>query len=87
MVAGIIEGTPAQQAGLLHGATALYLARYLNVPPASVPGEDVTDLTNCPPGPGRSALLCSMPLTASGRLMWRPALSPDISFWVVRRRR
>src|SRR5207245_1246747 len=25
--------------GLLHGAMALYLARYLNVPPASLPGE------------------------------------------------
>jgi hypothetical protein len=27
--------------GLLHGAMALYLARYLNVPPASLPGESV----------------------------------------------
>jgi hypothetical protein len=26
--------------GVLHGAMALYLARYLNVPPARIPGED-----------------------------------------------
>jgi len=33
-------GEPIEAArGLLHGAMALYLARYLNVPPASLPGE------------------------------------------------
>jgi hypothetical protein len=26
--------------GILHGAMALYLARYLNVPPARIPGDD-----------------------------------------------
>jgi hypothetical protein len=32
--------------GVLHGAMALYLARYLNVPPARIPGEggDLDDL-------------------------------------------
>ena len=26
--------------GVLHGAMAIYLARYLNVPPARLPGDD-----------------------------------------------
>jgi hypothetical protein len=30
--------------GVLHGAMALYLARYLNVPPARIPGEQLDDL-------------------------------------------
>ena len=34
--------------GLLHGAMALYLARYLNVPPASLPGEHGDRLDNLP---------------------------------------
>jgi nitrite reductase/ring-hydroxylating ferredoxin subunit len=34
--------------GLLHGAMALYLARYLNVPPASLPGESGDDLDDLP---------------------------------------
>jgi hypothetical protein len=34
--------------GLLHGAMALYLARYLNVPPASLPGESGDGLTDLP---------------------------------------
>jgi nitrite reductase/ring-hydroxylating ferredoxin subunit len=34
--------------GLLHGAMALYLARYLNVPPASLPGEDGDRLDDLP---------------------------------------
>ncbi len=34
--------------GLLHGAMALYLARYLNVPPASLPGEDGDTLDDLP---------------------------------------
>jgi hypothetical protein len=34
--------------GLLHGAMALYLARYLNVPPASLPGESGDDLNDLP---------------------------------------
>jgi nitrite reductase/ring-hydroxylating ferredoxin subunit len=39
---GNAAGAPVEAArGLLHGAMALYLARYLNVPPAALPGEDV----------------------------------------------
>jgi nitrite reductase/ring-hydroxylating ferredoxin subunit len=34
--------------GLLHGAMALYLARYLNVPPASLPGDSGDDLNDLP---------------------------------------
>jgi nitrite reductase/ring-hydroxylating ferredoxin subunit len=34
--------------GLLHGAMALYLARYLNVPPASLPGESGDGLNELP---------------------------------------
>jgi hypothetical protein len=34
--------------GLLHGAMALYLARYLNVPPASLPGENSDSLNDLP---------------------------------------
>src|SRR5206468_6081831 len=33
---------------LLHGAMALYLARYLNVPPASLPGQRGDGLDNLP---------------------------------------
>ena len=34
--------------GVLHGAMALYLARYLNVPPARIPGDDSEPLDDLP---------------------------------------
>ena len=34
--------------GLMHGAMALYLTRYLNVPPARIPGEDGDRLDDLP---------------------------------------
>jgi nitrite reductase/ring-hydroxylating ferredoxin subunit len=34
--------------GVLHGAMAVYLARYLNVPPARLPGEDGNHLDDLP---------------------------------------
>jgi hypothetical protein len=34
--------------GVLHGAMAIYLARYLNVPPASIPGEKSEQLGDLP---------------------------------------
>jgi hypothetical protein len=34
--------------GVLHGAMAIYLARYLNVPPARLPGEDGDGLDDLP---------------------------------------
>jgi nitrite reductase/ring-hydroxylating ferredoxin subunit len=43
------EATPVEAVrGLLHGAMALYLARYLNVPPASLPGESGNGLDDLP---------------------------------------
>jgi nitrite reductase/ring-hydroxylating ferredoxin subunit len=43
------SGQPVDAArGLLHGAMALYLARYLNVPPASLPGERGDGLDDLP---------------------------------------
>ena len=39
-------GEPAR--GLLHGAMALYLARYLNVPPAALPGDSGEGLDDLP---------------------------------------
>src|SRR5262249_46082740 len=45
--AGLGEPVPAVRA-VLHGAMALYLARYLNVPPAALPGEDGERLDNLP---------------------------------------
>jgi nitrite reductase/ring-hydroxylating ferredoxin subunit len=35
-----IDGNVAAVRAIMHGAMALYLARYLNVPPARIPGED-----------------------------------------------
>ena len=45
--------------GVLHGAMALYLARYLNVPPARIPGEGGEQLDDLPADPEtiRAALL------------------------------
>ena len=37
--------------GVLHGAMAVYLARYLNVPPARLPGEDGDRLDDLPDRP------------------------------------
>ncbi len=44
---------------VLHGAMALYLTRYLNVPPARIPGEDGEQLDDLPAGEEaiRTALL------------------------------
>ena len=38
----------AAGAGVLHGAMALYLTRYLNVPPARIPGEGGERLDDLP---------------------------------------
>jgi hypothetical protein len=52
---GHIEGVR----GVLHGAMALYLARYLNVPPARIPGDGGEPLDDLPADAGeiRAALL------------------------------
>jgi hypothetical protein len=66
--------------GLLHGAMALYLARYLNVPPASLPGERGDGLDDLPVAEEliRSALLDSFDrqqqIDAAARLVARHLL-------------
>jgi nitrite reductase/ring-hydroxylating ferredoxin subunit len=40
------DGHFAAVRGILHGAMALYLARYLNVPPARIPGDGGDDRSN-----------------------------------------
>jgi hypothetical protein len=42
------DGRVAAMRAVLHGAVALYLARYLNVPPARIPGEDGEPLDDLP---------------------------------------
>jgi hypothetical protein len=45
---GHIDGHMATTRGVLHGAMALYLTRYLNVPPARIPGDDGEQLDDLP---------------------------------------
>ena len=42
------DGLVAAVRGVLHGAMALYLTRYLNVPPARIPGENGEQLDELP---------------------------------------
>jgi hypothetical protein len=42
------DGQATAMRGVLHGAMALYLTRYLNVPPARIPGEDGEQLDDLP---------------------------------------
>jgi nitrite reductase/ring-hydroxylating ferredoxin subunit len=46
--AGGVGGHAAAARSLLHGAMALYLARYLNVPPARIPGDGGDGLDDLP---------------------------------------
>ena len=71
-------GAPIEAArGLLHGTVALYLARYLNIPPAALPGEDGDDLGDLPAAAEeiRAALLDALDrqqqIEASARLAAR----------------
>ncbi|MFP3556800.1 Rieske 2Fe-2S domain-containing protein [Paraburkholderia sp. SIMBA_049] len=43
-----IDGYVAAVRAIMHGAMALYLARYLNVPPAGIPGEGNDQLDDLP---------------------------------------
>jgi len=72
--------------GLLHGAMALYLARYLNVPPAALPGDGGEGLDDLPVAAEeiRAALLDTFDrqqqITAAARLVARHLIlghSPD----------
>ena len=42
------DGDASAVRGILHGAMALYLTRYLNVPPARIPGDGGEPLDNLP---------------------------------------
>ena len=42
------DGDVSSVRGVLHGAVALYLTRYLNVPPARIPSEDDEQLDDLP---------------------------------------
>ena len=53
--------------GVLHGTMALYLARYLNVPPARIPGDGGEQLDDLPRIQRRSAPPCSTPSTGRDR--------------------
>jgi hypothetical protein len=57
--------------GILHGAMALYLTRYLNVPPARIPGERGERSMICPMMLKQFAPLCLTLLTDSARLISR----------------
>ncbi|HXZ16218.1 MAG TPA: Rieske (2Fe-2S) protein, partial [Roseiarcus sp.] len=54
-----VDGDLFAVRAVLHGAMALYLARYLNVPPARIPGDDGERLDDLPSDPKaiRDALL------------------------------
>jgi hypothetical protein len=56
---GDADGRDAAARAVLYGAMALYLARYLNVPPARIPGDDGEPLDDLPADAEgiRSALL------------------------------
>src|ERR1700757_1635961 len=43
-----LDGHVTAVRAIMHGAMALYLARYLNVPPARIPGEDREQLDDLP---------------------------------------
>ena len=65
--------------GVLHGAMALYLARYLNVPPYRLPGEGGDGSTTFPPTSGPSARPCWRLSIANGRSTWSAVWSRAIS--------
>jgi nitrite reductase/ring-hydroxylating ferredoxin subunit len=58
------DGHVAAVRAVMHGAMALYLARYLNVPPARIPGEDDERLDDLP---ADSRSLCAALLDAFDR--------------------
>jgi nitrite reductase/ring-hydroxylating ferredoxin subunit len=60
---------------LLHGAMALYLARYLTCRPLRCQAKAAIGSTTCLLRRKRSTLLCSTRSIASNRLMLQPALS------------
>ena len=72
------EGDALVVRSVLHGAMALYLTRYLNVPPARIPGEEGEQLGDLPPIDGDSTLPCSTLSTGSDR-----SISPESSWRAI----
>ena len=64
--------------GVLHGAMALYLARYLNVPPIVCQAKAATGWTTSRPTLGPSARLCWRLSIANGRSTWSAVWSRAI---------
>ena len=58
---------------ILHGAIAIYVIRYLNVPPARLPGEGDDGLEIFPQRSKKSVPLCWMPSIADIKLRQRRA--------------
>ncbi|HEY7242470.1 MAG TPA: Rieske (2Fe-2S) protein [Xanthobacteraceae bacterium] len=80
-------GLPEAARAILHGAAAIYLIRYLNVPPARLPGEGEDGLEALPSRPSeiRTALLDAFDrqhqIEAAARLVARHLIlghSPDL---------
>jgi nitrite reductase/ring-hydroxylating ferredoxin subunit len=83
----VVNGTVEAARGLLHGSIALYLARYLNVPPAPLPNEGGSRLDELPVAAEeiRSALLDAFDrqhqIDTAARLVARHLIlghSPDV---------
>ena len=65
------DGHVSAVRGILHGAMALYLTRYLNVPPARIPGETASNSMTCLTTLRRSAQHCWTLSTGSDRsILW-----------------
>jgi len=72
------EGHSDAVRGVLHGAMALYLARYLNVPPARIPGDGGEPLDDLPASAEDICVLCSKPSIGNDR-----SISPRVSSRVI----
>ena len=70
--------SPELLRGVYHGALRLYLIRFLNVPPARLPGEPATGSTTSPPTDSPCATPFSRRLTAKARCARPAASSPAI---------
>ena len=82
------EGYVTAVRGLLHGAMALYLTRYLNVPPARIPGEGGEQLDDLPADAGDDPCCIARRLrpAATGRSRGKASGTAPHA-WPCRRRR
>ena len=84
---GVTDGDVEAVRAVLHGAMALYLARYLNVPPAHIPVIMANRLMTCRPMPRRFVWLCSTRTIGNGRSILPRVLSRVTSRLVTQCRR